>query len=195
MGIKGAPVRLTGNGRGLQASTMAPSTRSFSRAISTARANPIVEVHAVAAMSSLQAASMPIMMASEAVLRSRCRLSTHAIPLATIGVGVRVMITRIVRLALCISIFRRGQWGQTGSQLSGRMGKHGMVSRALTLNPPQKFLTRRFRWWPDGLLQADGVSTDVDVWVPVDLRCLTCRKAILYIHLQILLGESDLHTQ
>lgn len=141
MEIRVAPVRLIGNGRGLRASTMAPSTRSFSRAISTARASPTVEVHAVAAMSSLQAASMPIMMASEAVLRSRYRLLTHAIPLATIGAGVRVMITRTVRLALCISIFRRGQWGQTGSQLSGRMDKLGMVSRALMFNPPEKFLT------------------------------------------------------
>ena len=25
------------------------------------------------------------------------------------------------------------------------------------------------RWWPDGLLQADGVSADVDVGIPIDL--------------------------
>lgn len=51
------------------------------------------------------------------------------------------------------------------------------------------------RWWPDGLLQADGVSADVDVWVPVDLRYLTYRKAILYIHRYTLFSEGHLHTE
>ena len=65
-----APVtvdRILGNGAAALASITAPSTRSSSKARSTAVANRTVERPAVAAMSSLQAASMPTTMASEAV--------------------------------------------------------------------------------------------------------------------------------
>ena len=133
-----------------------------------ARGNRTVEAPAVNAMSCLRAASMPIMTASEAGLRLRCRLSMLVITMETIGVGVRVMTTKIVHLALCISIFRPGHRDQMGSRRSAQMDRLGTVSKPLISNVVQQSLMR-FRWWPNGLLQADCMSTDVDVWIQVEL--------------------------
>ena len=80
------------------------------------------------ATSSQPAASMHTTTASQAVPQLPCRLSMRAILPATIGVGARVMITRIVRLALCILIFRQGCQDLTARQLSGQMEQLGMVS-------------------------------------------------------------------
>ena len=124
--------KIPGNGPGALASTMVRSTRSSSKVASIAAASQIVEAPAEAAMSSPQAASTPTTMASEAVQQSRCRSSMRATLLATIGVEARVMTTRIVRLALCISISRLVLQGQLGRRLLVRMAQLGMVTRALT---------------------------------------------------------------
>lgn len=131
-----APVTVgatVGSGPAAPASTTAPSTKSSSKAALTARVNRIVEMPAVAATNSPQAASMHIMMASQADLQSPFRLSMPATLLVTIGVGARVMITRTARLARYISISRQGPQGQMDRQLSGRMGRHGTVSKALMM--------------------------------------------------------------
>ena len=125
--------KIRGNGRVARACTMAPSTRNSSKAPSTAPANPTAVAPAGFATSSLPAASMPITMGLGAALRSPCRLSMRASRMVIIGVGVRATITRIVRLALCILISRRGRRGRMGSRLLGRMDRRGMVSKAVVL--------------------------------------------------------------
>ena len=133
-----------------------------------AQGNRTVEAPAVNAMSCLRAASMHITTASEAGPQLRCRLSMLVITMETIGVGVRVMTTKIVHLALCILIFRRDHRDQMGSRRSAQTDRLGTVSKPLMFNVVQQSLMN-FRWWPNGLLQADCMSTDVDVWIPVEL--------------------------
>lgn len=131
-----APVtadKIPGNGLAALASTTAPSTRSSFKGASTARASRIVEAPAAVAMSSPQAALMPTTMASEAVQPLLCRSSMRATLLAIIGVGVRVMISRIVRLALCISTSRPGPRGQVDRLLSALMEQLGMVSKFIII--------------------------------------------------------------
>ena len=130
MASKAAPAtaaKTPGNGLEARASTTAPSIKSSSRAVWMARGNRTVEAPAVSAMSCPRAASMLIMTASGAGLRLRCRLSMLVIIMGIIGVGVRAMIIRIVRLARCILIFRRGRRVRMGSRLLVRMDRLGTV--------------------------------------------------------------------
>ena len=91
-------------------------------------ANRTAEAPVAVATSSPPAASMHTTTASQADPQSPCRLSMRATLPATIGVGARVMITKTVRLALCILIFRQGRQDLTARQLSGQMEQLGMVS-------------------------------------------------------------------
>ena len=106
-----------GNGPAAAESTVALSTKGSSMVNSTALVSRIVEQPVVLATSSPQVASTPTPAALQQAQHSPSRLLMLAIVVGANGVGVLAMVTRIVRIVVCISISRLDRRVVLGSRL------------------------------------------------------------------------------